>query len=991
MKKVIIAIFLFLSKFCFSQDIFTYYGETKHYFEETGALYAKYKNNVSNSQKEQIISLLKRNNISVDSFEGNKIIRLYHTDNSALAKETITTLIDYNSAFDFISQELIYTGDNTIQFVGNSFFLSIKPTVSIDRLLDSLNVPYISYNRINPYNDREYYISYISNSHDAFYYSNLIYESGMVYYAQPCFYRLTSLDNGHYINQWGLNNTGQYGGIYGIDINAEQAWLISSGAGIKVAVIDNGVQLTHPDLSNNLIQGYDATGGNSNGSSTYNDYHGTCCAGIIAAEDNNRGVKGVAYDAKIIPIKLFNGSGYDLYLYNDSNIIWAFNYALAKGADIISCSWGGGSGTRALDTAIYNAVTHGRNNKGCVVVFSSGNDNWSFINYPSNQNGVISVGAISQCGERKSPSSCDEETDWLGSNYGEGLSVVAPGVKIATTTLTRRGTYTTTFNGTSSAGPHVAGVAALMLSVNPHLTRQEVKDIIEQTAQKVRPDLYNYIDTIGYNNGTWNKYTGYGLVDALAAVSRAKNLNYDLYTRDNTNDDGSEPINYSNTDISDSPDIWIRNLNDGIVNHQAITYGTNYLYAHIYNKGPDTSFNNTDSIRFLYKPAFLTLHNNPTHWQQLAVSKIPRIAGGHDTVICIPFSTSNINSGMNYTIYSRIESPFDPLHTNETASYDTNILQNNNISCKNVLFSNIEHCENNYCLYATFSSNAPSDILETSNIHINFLDIDLSNVEISLVFPEDLWAFWMPTSTNLKQLDNNTFLVTGESVDLYGVPETTITLRYNFLTHGNQSTIFFKNHIIQYVDNGDREEIIGALTVQVEKPERSEDNLFAANAGNDTTVLYGTDVILHATQIDENATYRWFDLDRKLKHEGANYSITPFQSAEYILEVTAKSDGYRDLDTVKVNVVPGQIRSITPNPVTDNYVTLSYEYAPNITSAQLLIYNTVTTELVGYYDLSNIGNVSSLDIDVSNYSIGTYTTVLICDNVVCHSKILIKQ
>ena len=346
---------------------------------------------------------------------------------------------------------------------------------------------------------------------------------------------------------------------------------------------------------------------------------------------------------------------------------------------------------------------------------------------------------------------------------------------------------------------------------------------------------------------------------------------------------------------------------------------------------------------------------------------------------------------MNYTIYSRIESPFDPLHTNETASYDTNILQNNNISCKNVLFSNIEHCENNYCLYATFSSNAPSDILETSNIHINFLDIDLSNVEISLVFPEDLWAFWMPTSTNLKQLDNNTFLVTGESVDLYGVPETTITLRYNFLTHGNQSTIFFKNHIIQYVDNGDREEIIGALTVQVEKPERSEDNLFAANAGNDTTVLYGTDVILHATQIDENATYRWFDLDRKLKHEGANYSITPFQSAEYILEVTAKSDGYRDLDTVKVNVVPGQIRSITPNPVTDNYVTLSYEYAPNITSAQLLIYNTVTTELVGYYDLSNIGNVSSLDIDVSNYSIGTYTTVLICDNVVCHSKILIKQ
>ncbi|MBP5241928.1 MAG: hypothetical protein J6Z26_08520, partial [Bacteroidales bacterium] len=119
--------------------------------------------------------------------------------------------------------------------------------------------------------------------------------------------------------------------------------------------------------------------------------------------------------------------------------------------------------------------------------------------------------------------------------------------------------------------------------------------------------------------------------------------------------------------------------------------------------------------------------------------------------------------------------------------------------------------------------------------------------------------------------------------------------------------------------------------------------------------------------------------------------VTPTETSEYILEVTAESDGYRDLDTVKVNVVPGCIRSITPNPVSDNWVTVSYEYASTVTSAHLYIYNTGTTTLVGNYDLSNLDNVGGLDIEVTNYPTGSYTVVLVCDNAVCHSKVLIRQ
>lgn len=168
-----------------------------------------------------------------------------------------------------------------------------------------------------------------------------------------------------------------------------------------------------------------------------------------------------------------------------------------------------------LDDAISEALTKGRNGLGCVITFATGNDN-SSVGYPANSNPkILAVGAISPCGERKSPSSCDGE-GW-GSNYGDEIDVVAPGVKIPTTSNTG---YTMTFNGTSSACPHVAGIAALVLSVNPSLTQSQVNDIIEQTAQKI--GTYSYIQKIDRKNGTWNKEMGYGLCNAYAAVIAAK-------------------------------------------------------------------------------------------------------------------------------------------------------------------------------------------------------------------------------------------------------------------------------------------------------------------------------------------------------------------------------------------------------------------------------------------------------------------------------------
>lgn len=170
------------------------------------------------------------------------------------------------------------------------------------------------------------------------------------------------------------------------------------------------------------------------------------------------------------------------------------------------------------------------------------------MSYPANSNPeILAVGAMSPCGERKSPNSCDTEYKW-GSNYGEMLDIMAPGVLIPTTDLQGHngynssefihrlsgGTklnsdfsdtnYTNCFNGTSSAAPHVAGVAALILSVNPNLTGKEVRDIIEKTAQKVGG--YNYQKHNNRPNGTWNNEMGYGLVDAYEAVKKAECSKY---------------------------------------------------------------------------------------------------------------------------------------------------------------------------------------------------------------------------------------------------------------------------------------------------------------------------------------------------------------------------------------------------------------------------------------------------------------------------------
>lgn len=415
--------------------------------------------------------------------------------------------------------------DGTIMGVSNEIVAKLKPGFDLSALTAVASEHMYTTIEQDEFDRSVYHIFFAKTAPlNAMAYSSLFFESGVFEFAEPNFFRylekFCSTTDPLYNNQWGLDNTGQYSGTPGMDIKVCNAWNYSHGASIKVAVIDEGVDLGHPDL--NIGTGFDATGGGSGGGPNNPDAHGTNCAGIIGAINNSIGVSGVAPQVQIIPVRIAIGNGSGGWITSDAQIANGINWAYPN-ADVLSNSWGGGSPSSLIDNAISNAVTLGRGGKGCIVVFSTGNSN-SSVSYPATNSNVIAVGAMSMCAQRKNPSSCDGE-NWWGSNFGSGLSVVAPGVKIETTDITggngyTGGDYNSSFHGTSSACPFVSGIAALMLSANPCMEWHEVRNVIEITADKV--GSYSYGTSMP--NGNWNNEMGYGLANAGDATEMAYNM-----------------------------------------------------------------------------------------------------------------------------------------------------------------------------------------------------------------------------------------------------------------------------------------------------------------------------------------------------------------------------------------------------------------------------------------------------------------------------------
>jgi len=336
--------------------------------------------------------------------------------------------------------------------------------------------------------------------------------------------------------QWHLRNTGEHRGTrtgfkQGADARVVAAWQAAETLGVPevvVAVIDDGFDLNHPDLSGpgKVVHPWDFSRKNDRPTpdALTQDWHGTACAGVAVGRSGGGGIVGSAPGATLMPVRW----GPDL---GDGQVEKWFDYVSKMGAAVVSCSWGAAAAYFPLGArrqrAIARCATEGRGGKGCVIVFAAGNSSRDIHDPQGNSldgfaihPDVLSVSA-----------STSQDTRSNYSNFGDEIDVCAPssgagGWGILTSDVTdvvggahhplgyAEGDYTFEFGGTSSACPLVAGICALILSVNPDLSASEIRQIIKETARPIG-------DPADYRQGH-SVHFGHGCVDAEAAVQRAR-------------------------------------------------------------------------------------------------------------------------------------------------------------------------------------------------------------------------------------------------------------------------------------------------------------------------------------------------------------------------------------------------------------------------------------------------------------------------------------
>jgi subtilisin family serine protease len=318
----------------------------------------------------------------------------------------------------------------------------------------------------------------------------------------------------------------------------EAAWAMSEGAGIRIAVIDDGMDMNHEEFrsTDKIVAPRDATRGSDDPSPGSFDNHGTACAGVACA-DGLHGASGVAPKARLIPIRLQSGLG-------SQAEADAFMWAARNGADVISCSWGPRDGNwwdpndpthqqvvalpDSTRLAIDWAIQNGRNGRGCVITWAAGNGNESVDNdgYASYDK-VIAVAACNDRGTRSAYSDFGEAI-WCAFPSNDMVDALTPGIWTtdrmgsdgynsgSTDGGDNAGHYTNSFGGTSSACPGAAGVAALVLARNSALRWDQVKDILKRSADDIDAAEGQY------DRGGHSPFYGYGRLNAKRAVAMAR-------------------------------------------------------------------------------------------------------------------------------------------------------------------------------------------------------------------------------------------------------------------------------------------------------------------------------------------------------------------------------------------------------------------------------------------------------------------------------------
>lgn len=514
-NKILLSILFWVGlSMSYGQDSVFVYNRNKakiYYSIDYSTLYVELDRTAGEEEKEEVVAEMSSYS-EVENIADN-IYRL-HIDDSSLREEFMNKALA-NSVVDNVSY--CYLGDinNDWEQAWTYHAILLKVRGTLDNILNQEALYTLQTETISV-SDSVYKID-LAKDADVFSVAQSFAEQEDVVYASPLFYR-SSLqcsygDNPEFSNQWYLDSSTD------ADINVLKAWLFTTGdSSIVIGIIDDGINLGHPDLHNNVLPGKDFTpSGCPTGQSipSRREVHGTKCTGVLAAENNSVGMVGVAHTSKVMPLKAFYGVARDINpptesgcITSDEYLIKAIYYACDTAhVDILNCSWGGMVENTSLSSAIHHATTHGRNGKGIIICASSGNHGFNQVMHPAVLDDVLGVGAVKNDTFRA--------YEFILSQYGDGLNLVAPGVGIRT--IVNDSEYGD-IHGTSLAAPQVAATAALILSLDSTLTYQDVFEIICSSTTKPRVDEYPFAYYDNYPYGTWNEELGYGLLNVHHAL-----------------------------------------------------------------------------------------------------------------------------------------------------------------------------------------------------------------------------------------------------------------------------------------------------------------------------------------------------------------------------------------------------------------------------------------------------------------------------------------
>lgn len=463
--------------------------------------------------------------------------------------------------FCILFQLSIY-GQQPQSYVSNSLFVKLKPQFNRvnSSSAEKFNIPQLQQlNRQHSLGEvklsgnrksKDTYVLYFQNEEDIKEIKEAYIQTGLFEYVSlnmigfaggECFEVLNTTPNDAlYERQWGLNNDGSFPispAESGVDIRMEEAWDVEQGlSGLVIAVLDSGAKIDHPELSGRLwinqnetidgidndnngyiddVNGWDFA--NSDNNPTDDVGHGTNIIGIIGSNaDNSTAYAGINWNSTIMNIKMLDAN--NAYI-DGAWAVDAIYYAVDNGANIINMSWGGPS-----FPPLEDAITYAANN-GVILVAAMMNFDNNVPYYPAAYPQTIAVGSIDPDGDRSSPFYWSPTS---GSNYGSHIDLIAPGNYIYNITHTSNTNYNIYWGGTSQATPHVTGIASLLLSQNPNSTPEEIRTILNSTADDLTGNPAE--DTSGFDI-----YYGHGRLNAARALNSVLSVeenienNFSLY------------------------------------------------------------------------------------------------------------------------------------------------------------------------------------------------------------------------------------------------------------------------------------------------------------------------------------------------------------------------------------------------------------------------------------------------------------------------------